>query len=93
VEPLILSLPGQPEPELVEHGGAFGNVLHVLQQRHAALAEFRRLLTNVAGDVQARSAADLHRLRELLSYFHALVYHFRDPNAEELDYVGIPGKK
>jgi hypothetical protein len=30
---------------LVRHGGVLGTILHVLQQRHAVIEEFHRLLT------------------------------------------------
>jgi hypothetical protein len=77
-EPLFLSLPGLTEQELAQHGGAFGTVLHVLQQRHAQLEEFHRLLTKAVGTVEGQLPRDRHRLQELLSYLIALVYHFRN---------------
>ncbi len=78
IQPLFLSLPGLTEQELVQHGGAFGTVLHVLQQRHAELEEFHRLLTRAVGTVEGQLVRDRHRLQELLSYLAALVYHFRN---------------
>jgi putative YhgA-like transposase len=77
-EPLFLSLPGQPEQELVRHGGAFGTVLHVLQQRHAAIERFHKLLTTAVENIEVQVPRDRHRLLELLSYLTALVYHFRN---------------
>jgi hypothetical protein len=79
IEPLFLSLPGQAEQELVQQGGAFGTVLHVLQQRHAAFEEFGRLLMHAAAAVGGHVPKDHHRRRELLSYLEALLYHFRQP--------------
>jgi recombination-promoting nuclease RpnB len=79
-EPLFLSLPGEMEQELVEQGGALGRVLHVLQQRHARIEEFHRLLTKTVGTVERQLAKDRHRLLELLSYLTALVYHCRNEN-------------
>ena len=52
-------------------------VLHVLQQRHAAIEEFHRHLTKAVGTVEGEVGKDQHRLLELLSYLAALVYHFR----------------
>jgi len=82
-EPLFLSLPGATEEELVRHGGVLGAVLHVLQQRHAALEEFHRLLTKAVGTVEGQVGNDQHRLLELLSYLAALVYHFRSVNERD----------
>ncbi len=78
IEPLFLSLPGLAEQELLRHGGPFGAVLHVLQQRHAALDVFHTLLTAAVGAVEGELARDRHRLQELLSYLIALVYHYRN---------------
>jgi Putative transposase, YhgA-like len=84
-EPLFLSLPGLTEQELAQHGGALGTVLHVLQQRHAELDEFHRLLTRAVETVEGQLTRDRHRLQELLSYLLALVYHFRkEPERAEL---------
>lgn len=82
-EPLFLSLPGQTEQELVQHGGAFGTVLHVLQRRHAAIEAFHELLTRAVATVEAQLSRDTHRLLELLSYLTALVYHFRNQKERE----------
>jgi hypothetical protein len=82
-EPLFLSLPGQTAHELVQYGGAFGAVLHVLQNRHAAIEEFHGLLTKAVGMVEGQLAKEKHRLLEILSYLTALVYHFR--NEKERD--------
>jgi hypothetical protein len=79
IEPLFLSLPGQPELELVEQGGVFGTVLHVLQQRHAVFEEFGRFLMQATATIQAQLRKERHRQRELLSYLEALLYHFREP--------------
>jgi hypothetical protein len=78
VEPLFLSLPEQAEPELVQHGGALGSVLHVLQKRHAPLDVFHPLLTRTVGTVQGQVNRDSPRLLELLAYLTAVVYHFRN---------------
>jgi hypothetical protein len=79
-EPLFLSLPGLTEQELHESGGAFGTILHVLQQRHAALEHFQQLLGNAVAATQGQLPTDSHRLEELLLYLEALVYHFRKAN-------------
>jgi hypothetical protein len=78
LEPLFVSLPEQAEQELVEHGGALGTVLHLLQQRHAALGAFHRLLTRTVGAVEGQLSKGRPRLVGLLSYLMALVYHFRN---------------
>jgi hypothetical protein len=62
----------------VDHGGALGLVLHVLQQRHAGIEAFHGLLTNAVGQIQERAPRAPHRLVELLAYLTALVYHFRN---------------
>jgi hypothetical protein len=77
-EPLFLGLPGLSAEELTQHGGPLGTVLHVLQQRHAELDEFHRLLTQAVGTVEGELPRDRHRQQELLSYLLALVYHFRN---------------
>jgi hypothetical protein len=82
-ERLFLSLPGVTAEELVEHGGAFGTVLHVLQQRHAVIEEFHRLRTRAVGTVESEVGNDRHRMLGLLSYLAALVYHFRDVNERD----------
>jgi hypothetical protein len=76
-KPVFLSLPGQSEQELVQYGGTFGTVLHVLQQRSAAIAAFHRLFSKAAGTIEGQVARDRHRRVELLSYLLALMYHFR----------------
>jgi hypothetical protein len=78
VEPLFLSLPENAEQELVPYGGALGSVLHVLQQRHAALGAFHPLLTRTVGAVEGQLSKDRPRLVALLAYLTALVYHFRN---------------
>jgi len=82
-EPLFLSLPGQPEQELLGHGGALGPVLHVLQQRHAVIEAFHRLLTHAVAAVEGQVPHDRNRLVELLSYLAALLYHFREPGERD----------
>ncbi len=51
-KPLFLSLPAQSEQDLLETGGVFGSVLHVLQQRHASYELFRGMLKNAARRVE-----------------------------------------
>jgi hypothetical protein len=82
-EPLFLSLPGQTEEQLVQGGGAFGTMLHVLQQRHAGIEDFHRVLMKAVGIVENQLPRDRHRLLELLSYLIALVYHFRNAKERE----------
>jgi Putative transposase, YhgA-like len=77
-EPLFLGLPGLAEQELQQYGGAFGTVLHVLQQRHAAIEEFHKLLTKAVGNIEGQLPKNKHRLLELLLYLEAMVYHFRN---------------
>ncbi len=76
-QPLFLSLPGEPEEELVQQGGAFGMALHVLQ-RHAETNDFQKTLIKSAEAIERRLSGKKHRLLELLSYLAALVYHFRN---------------
>jgi hypothetical protein len=83
IEPLFLSLLGQAEQELVQEGGAFGTVLHVLRQRHAAFEEFARFLTQATAQIQGQLPKERHRQRELLSYLEALLYHFREPRERQ----------
>ena len=78
IEPLFLSLPSLAEQELLRHGGPFGAVLRVLQQRHAELDAFHPLLTSAVGAVEGQLPRDRHRLQELLAYLIALVYHYRN---------------
>jgi Putative transposase, YhgA-like len=79
-EPLFLSLPAETEQSLLQDGGTLGAVLHVLQQRKAAIEQFQLLLMNAARTVEGQLPNDYHRLRELLAYLMALVYHFREKN-------------
>jgi hypothetical protein len=82
-EPLFMSLPAQTEDQLVQGGGAFGTMLHVLQQRHAGIEAFHHLLTGAVGAVERQLTGDRHRLLDLLSYLMALVYHFRNRQERE----------
>ncbi len=77
IEPIFLSLPSESEQDLVRDGGALGTVLHVLQQRHADLDAFHAIYLKAARTIQEEAARNDHRLRELLAYLEALVYHFR----------------
>src|SRR5439155_21334174 len=72
-EPLFLSLPGQPEQEVVDCGGALAIVLHLLEQRHVTMETFHGLLIQAVGLIQERAPRDQHRLVELLAYLMALV--------------------
>lgn len=78
-EILFLSLPSEDPQQLMQAGGALGNVFHVLQNRHAEFTRFQQLLTTTVETIQDRVTSDKHRLRELLAYLQALVYHFRIP--------------
>ncbi len=76
-ELLFLSLPSQDKAQLLSHGGALGAMFHVLQNRHAQLEDFQKLLTQTVQDIEEQLTRDKHRLRESLAYLQALVYHFR----------------
>jgi hypothetical protein len=83
IEPLFLSLPSLNEETLAREGGALGVVLRLLRQRSAAFETFQALLTDTALMVESQLWQDSHRLREILSYLAASVYHFRNKNERE----------
>jgi hypothetical protein len=76
--PLFINLPELPATELERHGGYFGWVLRLVQQRHARIAEFQTLLERVVNHLGEMTAAERLRWRDLLSYIGAMVYHERN---------------
>lgn len=78
LEPVFVNLRDTPQPQLVAEGGAFGQVLRLLQQRHAGDAAFRGLLRDVVQTLERLPGSQRMRWLDLLSYIHALVYHERE---------------
>lgn len=78
LEPFFVNLRDTPEGQLVSAGGTFGQVLRLLQQRHAGGPAFRSLLRQVVQALEQMPASQRMRWLDLLSYIHALVYHERD---------------
>ncbi len=77
-EPLFINLPEIPAETLQTHGGYFGSVLRLVQQRNARPDEFQELLDQVIQNLETMPDAERLRWLELLSYIMALVYHARD---------------
>ena len=72
-----------PESQLVSAGGAFGQVLRLVQQRYARASAFRSLLGQVVQALETMPEAERLRWLELLSYIHALLYHEREPGERD----------
>ena len=78
LEPVFVPLRDTPDSQLVSAGGSFGQVLRLVQQRHARGPEFRTLLGQVVQTLEGMPEAERLRWLDLLSYIHALVYHERE---------------
>ena len=78
LEPVFVNLRDTPDSQLVSAGGAFGQVLRLVQQRHARGSTFRSLLGQVVQALEGMPDAERLRWLDLLSYIHALVYHERE---------------
>jgi hypothetical protein len=78
--PRFLNLPEMPEEELTSKGGAFGQVLRLVQRRKGRPEEFAELLGEVVEWLERMPRAERLRWLELLSYVQALVYHERHPS-------------
>jgi hypothetical protein len=69
---------------LCQEAGLLGLVLHLLQRRRSGEAEFRALLEQVVGELEKHAAKEPARWEEMLWYIHAMVYHEREGEAEQL---------
>jgi hypothetical protein len=78
LESVFLPLRDTPDRRLVSTGGCFGQVLRLVQQRHARAPAFRPLLGQVVQAVEGMPQTERLRWLDLLSYIHALVYHGRE---------------
>ena len=78
LEPVFVPLRDTPDSQLVSAGGAFGQVLRLVQQRHARGPAFRTLLGQVVQTLEGMPEAERLRWLDLLSYIHALLYHERE---------------
>jgi len=78
LEPVFVPLRDTPDSQLVTAGGSFGQVLRLVQQRHARGPAFRALLGQVVQTLEGMPDAERLRWLDLLSYIHALVYHERE---------------
>jgi len=78
LEPVFLPLRDTADSQLVSAGGAFGQVLRLVQQRHARGPAFRSLLGQVVQALETMPQTERLRWLDLLSYIHALVYHERE---------------
>ena len=78
LEPIFLPLRDTPDSQLVSAGGSFGQVLRLVQQRHARGPAFRSLLGQVVQTLEGMPEAERLRWLDLLSYIHALLYHERE---------------
>lgn len=81
--PLFIPLRDTLNYQLIPAGGSFGQVLRLVQQRHARGPAFRTLLGQVVGELEKMPDAERLRWLDLLSYIHALVYHERAPTERE----------
>jgi hypothetical protein len=77
MKPLFLSLPALTQGQLQSQGGAFGQLLRLVQRRKAKAEEFEGLLEQVLQAVEKLAGSQRERWREFLSYVYALVYHER----------------
>ncbi len=77
-ESLFVNLPATSAATLTRRGGFLGWVLGLLKERLSEPSVFEPLLRRVVEQLEAISADDHDRWRELLSYVHAMVYHYRE---------------
>lgn len=83
-EPHFLNLREQSPEDLKSKGSFFGQVLYLLQQRDAPLAEFRQVLREVLEELGRMPAAQRQRWLDFFVFIHALVYHARSPDEREV---------
>ncbi len=82
--PVFFNLSATDEVTLRQEAGLLGLVLHLLQRRRSGEAEFRALLEQVVGELEKHAAKEPARWEEMLWYIHAMVYHEREGQAEQL---------
>lgn len=75
-EPIFVNLPELSGAQLAT-GGAFGQVLRVVQSRKERRAAFAGVLGEVVGRLEAVSRTERPRWIDLLNYLDQLVYHSR----------------
>ena len=76
--PLFVNLPATSPATLTRRGGFFGSVLSLLRARSAEPKAFERLIVKVVQALEEMEPQHRERWRELLSYIHAMVYHYRE---------------
>jgi hypothetical protein len=69
---------------LTQHGGAFGMLLRLVQQRRTKLAVFEQTLHEAVRALEALAEEDRQRWLELLSYIAAMIYNERDVPEREV---------
>lgn len=82
IRPVFVNLSELDAERLVSEGGWFGRLLHIVQQRHARLPEFERLLREELTELERMRPRQPTRWLELLSYLMAMVYHDRAPGEQ-----------
>ncbi len=75
--PQFINLRDTPVVRLETEGGAFGQVMRLVQQRQAAAGEFRELVEQVVQELEKMPKRERLRWKDLLSYVNAMVYHER----------------
>jgi hypothetical protein len=84
VQPLFLNV-GQTSDKVLAHGGAFGLMLRLVQQRRTRLPVFEQTLREVVSVLEGLADQERDRWLELLSYITALIYNEREvPEREPL---------
>jgi hypothetical protein len=89
LEPVFVNL-AQTAPDVLQRrAGTFGWVLWLIQQRRRKEPDFRAVLRQVVSQVDRLYSGDRGRWEELLWFFHALVYHAREPaeQGELVDFI------
>jgi hypothetical protein len=81
-QPLFLNLPEIDAAVLERHGGFFGWVLRLVQQRRSRGEEFQQLLERVVTHLDRMGAEERQRWRDLLSYIGAMIYHERSESEQ-----------
>jgi hypothetical protein len=84
LQPLFLNV-GQTSETVLAHGGVFGLVLSLVQQRRAPLPVFEQRLRAAVSAAEGLAEQDRERWLDLLSYIEALIYNDREvPEREPL---------
>jgi hypothetical protein len=74
----FLNLRDTPAATLANDGGFFGQILWLIQQRHADVPMFQETLEQAVTTLEGMPEEERTRWVEFLSYTHALVYHARE---------------